>query len=247
MIVRPIKTSQFLENQSLIECITHSIPTIKENSIIVITSKIVSLSQGKTKKFHSKAEKINIIKEESDWYIHETESQYGVILTIKDNTLIANAGIDESNANDKLILWPDNLDRITNTLWSDLKKHYNLNHLGIIITDSRITPMRWGTIGVGLNWCGFKPLHNYIGTPDIYGRTLRMTKASHLDGLAATAVLVMGEGNEQTPLAIIEDIPFVQFCNTPTTQQERESLCIEKENDMYSPILTAAKWQKGGK
>ncbi len=247
MNVSAIKTPLFKESHSVFECIIHSIPSMKENSIVVITSKIISLSQCKTAKFQTKEEKIKIIKEEADWYIHETESQYGVILTIKDNTLIANAGIDESNANDKLILWPDNLDRTTNILWSELRSHYNLKHLGVIVTDSRITPMRWGTIGVGLNWCGFKPLYNYIGTPDIYGRSLRMTKASHLDGLAAAAVLVMGEGNEQTPLAIIEDIPFVQFSETQTTQEERENLYIKKEDDMYAPVLTAANWLKGGK
>lgn len=37
-----------------------------------------------------------------------------------------------------------------------------------------------------------------------------MTKANIRDGMAA-AVLVMGEADEQTPLAVIEHVPFVAF------------------------------------
>lgn len=246
MIATPIKTSIFIENSSLFDFITTHIPTLQTQSIIVITSKIVGLSQGRTKPATTVEDKHDLIRKEADWYIDDTISQYGVILTIKNNILIASAGIDESNANQKLIMWPTNLPTVTEELWIQLKKYYNTNHLGILITDSRITPMRWGTIGVGLSWCGFSPLNNYINTPDIFGRKLRMTKASILDGLAASAVLVMGEGNEQTPLAVIEDVPFVTFTTTPPTEEDIKNLCIEREDDLFSPILTAAPWKKGG-
>jgi F420-0:gamma-glutamyl ligase len=38
-----------------------------------------------------------------------------------------------------------------------------------------------------------------------------MTKVNVADALAAAAVLVMGEGSEQTPLVVIGDVPFVTF------------------------------------
>ena len=49
----------------------------------------------------------------------------------------------------------------------------------------------------------------------------KVTKVDVVNALASAAVLVMGEGAEQTPLAVISDVPFVEFQNT---------LCGEKNN-----------------
>ena len=65
-----------------------------------------------------------------------------------------------------------------------------------------------------------------------------------IDGLAAAAVAVMGEGNEQTPLAIIRDVPFVAFRNEPPDQKEVDGLCISLKDDIYAPILTSVSWHK---
>lgn len=71
------------------------------------------------------------------------------------------------------------------------------------------------------------------------------TKANIADGLASSAVLVMGEGNEQTPLAIITEIPFVRFTRNSPTKQELSELPIDLRDDLYSKILTSVKWREG--
>ncbi len=56
----------------------------------------------------------------------------------------------------------------------------------------------------------------------------------------------MGEGNEQTPLAVIKNIPFVQFQDRNPTEEELDELKISLDDDLYAPLLKAVKWKKGG-
>ena len=93
---------------------------------------------------------------------------------------------------------------------------------------------------------GFSALNSYIGKPDIFGKPLKMTSASISDALGTAAVLVMGEGAEQTPLAVVEDIPFVKFLQRNPTKKELLKLKMPLEDDLYAPLLNAVKWRKGG-
>jgi len=121
------------------------------------------------------------------------------------------AGIDESNSNGFYILHPKDLQETANKIRIYLCKRFKLKNVGVLITDSKTTPLRWGTTGVALAHSGFLALNDYIDTPDIFGRKLKVTKVNISDGLAAAAVLVIGEGREQTPLAIISETASVKF------------------------------------
>jgi dihydrofolate synthase / folylpolyglutamate synthase len=246
MRVHAVRTTPITDQQDILQLIDHVVPSLQEKSILAVTSKIVSISEGRTLPVAG-TDKDAVIETEADWYLPRSSSKYNIMITIKDSIIIGAAGIDESNGNDNYILWPKNPYQTAQNIWSHLREKHQLQELGVIITDSRNTPTRWGTLGVGIAYCGFEPLKNYIGTPDIFGRALIMTKASILDGLAASAVLVMGEGNEQTPLAIIEDVPHVQFQPRPPTEEEKQALCIEKEDDLFEPLLKTAPWNKGKK
>jgi F420-0:gamma-glutamyl ligase len=74
---------------------------------------------------------------------------------------------------------------------------------------------------------------------------MEVTKANILDGLAAAAVAVMGEGSEQTPIAVIRDTPFVTFVERPPSEKEINDMRIPLELDLYAPILSSVSWQKG--
>jgi F420-0:gamma-glutamyl ligase len=99
---------------------------------------------------------------------------------------------------------------------------------------------------VALAHSGFAALNDYAGHPDVFGRPLAVTKANVRDGLAAAAVLAMGEADEQTPLAVIDDLPFVTFQERDPTNEELVDLRISLEDDLYAPLLTRAPWQIGG-
>ena len=123
-------------------------------------------------------------------------------------------------------------------IWVYLRKKHHIKNLGVIITDSNITPLRAGVTGIAIGWCGFKPIYDYIGEKDIYGYTIKVTQINLLDNLATAATLNMGEGGEQTPIAIMNKLPKkILFQNrAPTKQEERETFIIP-ENDLFSTLL----------
>lgn len=248
MTVTSYKTKKITSGDTLHEILDTYLPKLEEKSVVVITSKIVSICQGNIVKDDGAVDKVTLIKQEADeYYIDDNlTAHFGVLIpTIKEGRLIANAGVDESNANGYFILWPNQVQQTAEELWKFLRESRHIKELGIIVTDSRLVPLVWGTQGVGIAWCGFYPLQNYIGKPDIYQRPLRMTQKGVLDGLASAAVVVMGEGNEQTPLAVITDVPFVPFQDHIPTAEEKNALALTKEKDIYGKLLISVPWIKG--
>jgi len=248
MLIKAIKTRAFLPpKDDLFSLIKESFSNIKlkEKTIIVVTSKIVSIWQGRCLRIDSIKNKDDLIKKEADFYLERKTVPMGyVMLTIKNNLLIPTAGIDESNGNGYFVLWPKNPFLAAKEIYNFIKKNYHLNKFGIIITDSHCTPTRWGTTGISIAHYGFYPLKDYRGTPDIFGRIMKITQSNIADSLAAAAVFTMGEGSEQTPMAIIEDFNSVKFEEfDPTISNPLE---INRDEDIYAPLLKAIKWKKGG-
>lgn len=228
MLIHPIKTRIFRENENLIDFVVEHIPSLKERSVLVITSKIVSLYEGRTDKDTSIENKIRLIKKESELALL---TKY-VWLTIRQNLIMPNAGIDESNADGKLILLPEDSFKSALKIQKALKKKYRVKNLGIILSDSRLLPMRNGTVGVTLGYAGIKGKKDYRGKKDLFGRKFKFSQTDIADSLASSAVFVMGEGSESIPLAVIEDAPvvFVKKVN-------RKELMIDIKKDIYLPLF----------
>src|SRR3989344_2472484 len=224
MKVRPIKTRIFKEGESLPLFVYEHIKSLQEGSIIVVTSKIIALSEKRTAVAENPGTKDTLIHSESDFAVR---TKY-VWLTLKDGMLMASAGIDESNANGKLILLPKDSFKTASELRKALKRKYKIKKLGVLVTDSRTMPLRAGVIGVALGYAGFKGARDYRGKPDIFKRKFIFSRTNVADSLATTAVLVMGEGNEQQPLAIIQQAP-VEFCE----KTNRKELIIDPADDVH--------------
>lgn len=225
MIVVPIKTRIFKENESLEAFVIEYVPTLSDGTILVVTSKIVALAEGRTAAVEDREK---IIEAESELVIRTKYTW----LTIKDGTVMASAGVDESNADGKLVLLPKDSFEAADVLRAKLLRHYGLKNLGILITDSRILPLRAGVVGVALGYAGFKGIRDYRGTDDIFGRKLQLSRTDIADGLATAAVLEMGEGAEQQPLCVIEKAP-VEFVE----KIDRTELHIDIEDDLYRPLF----------
>ena len=228
MKVQSIKTRIFKENENLFDFILKYIPKVKERDIIVITSKIVALSEGRTAVFKTEKEKEKIIKAESS-FAFKTKF---VWLTIKDQMVMANAGIDESNANGKIVLLPKNSFSTAQVICNRLKKFYKIKNLGVIISDSAIFPMRTGVLGSAIGYAGFQGVKEYIGKKDIFGRKLEFSSTNLADSLATTATVCMGEGDEQRPLAVIKDAPVVFI-----KKIKSDEISINPKEDMFFPMI----------
>ena len=228
MRIKVIKTRIFRENEDLLSFILKYVKKLPEKSVLVVTSKIVALAEGRTVEFINEKQKTELIKRESDFAVKTKV----VWMTIKDGMVLASAGIDESNANGRLILLPRNSFKSAEFLRKKIMQKFRLKSLGVIVTDSRLMPMRAGALGIALGYSGFKGIRNYIGKKDIFGRVLKISKTNIADSLATSAVLCMGEGKEQQPLALIKDAPVI-FSNNI----KKGEIIIDAKKDIYCPLF----------
>lgn len=246
MIVRPIKTRKVVAGSgSLTQLLDEYLTELKEGSVVAITSKVAAICEGRVVPIGS-IEKDELVKNEADYYLPSKLSRYGFSFTIAHNTLIPMAGIDESNGNGNYVLWPKDPQKTANDARRHLNKKFGLKKIGVVITDSTARPLHWGTEGVAVSYSGFSPTNNYVGQKDLFGRTFKVSKSNIADSLAVAAVLVMGEGTEQTPIAVVEDIPFVDFQDRDPLKEELESFYISHlDDDLFELFLNNMGWQEG--
>lgn len=246
MNVTAIRTDKILPQNppSLTDFLDVYITGLAENSVVAIASKVVAICEGRVVPVEG-TDKDELIKQETSLYLPRETNPYRVTLSVTHNLLVAAGGVDESNSGDYYVLWPKDKQASANAIREHLAAKFNLKNVGVVITDSTTRPFQWGTTGLGIAHSGFKALKNYIGTQDIFGRELLFQQNNIMNGLAAAAVLLMGEGNEQQPLVIITDVSFVTFEPHNPTQEDLDKLNISLEEDVYSPLLNSVPWQKG--
>jgi coenzyme F420-0:L-glutamate ligase/coenzyme F420-1:gamma-L-glutamate ligase len=143
--------------------------------------------------------------------------------------LIANAGLDQSNAGEgHAIGWPRNPQLSADLLQRSLSQilmqrvmensHSNAQYvatprltiektpdIAVIVSDSCCSPRRRGVTAMALAVAGLEPIMDRSGEEDLFGRALRLTSEAVADQLATAANTVMGNGAECTPAAVIRD------------------------------------------
>jgi coenzyme F420-0:L-glutamate ligase/coenzyme F420-1:gamma-L-glutamate ligase len=194
--------------------------SVRDGDVFVVASKIVSYEQSRIVKLSDitasnaarvQAKKYAVSAELMELICREADVIYGgvehAILTLKDGMLTVNAGIDNKNSPlGHVTLWPERL-----RSWVDQFRlklvHYYSRKVGTLVTDSSCMPMRIGTVGVALAASGFKPTFDYRGSGDLYDKEIIITQHALAQSIATAAHLVMGEGSERTPIALVRGAP----------------------------------------
>lgn len=227
----------------LFSALTNSKFTVKDGDIVAVSSKVMSIHEGRTLPSSSEVNKDQLAKVEAEKYIERPRmGTLKPLFTISRKTLISVSGIDESNANGHFILYPKDPMKSARNVERWIKKTYKVSKIGVIITDSRSVPLRRGAIGFALSYSGFNPLKDYRDTKDIFGRNFTVEVANIADSLAAAAVLEMGEGAEQTPVATISNAQNVQF----TAKTYSKAFFVKPEEDLFNLFWRKMDWKKGG-
>jgi len=234
MQVEGIKSQIISESDDLIDAITKALKKskkrLKEKDILCISSKVLSVSQGRIIDCKNEKEFDKLCKKEADIFLKGNKAH----LTIKNGFFIPNSGIDKSNApKGKVILMPKNLWKSAEYIRKTLKKHFKLRNLGIIIIDSTCVPLRQGTVGIALSYAGFSGVESNINKKDIFGKKLKITKKAVADSLSSAANLIMGEANEKIPFVIMKNAPAL-FTNKKASSREVK---MHHKNDIFKPIL----------
>jgi F420-0:gamma-glutamyl ligase len=245
--VTPLKTAKITPNAtSIFELLERSFNSLPERSVVVVSSKLVSLCEGNVVPL-GEVSREELIVQEAEKYLPKEHSKYGHHFTIRDHTVIGGAGIDESNGDEHFVLWPRDAQKTANDIRKILAGHFGVKEIGVVIVDSTSQLMRRGTNGIALAHSGFLALNDYRGRQDLFGKEMHFSMANVSGGLAAAAVLTMGEGDEQTPLCLIEDVPFVEFQQRDPNAEELAELNISLEDDLFAPFLQGVPWKDGAK
>jgi len=196
---------------------------LEDGDILVVSSKYAAVSEGRMielskisvgEKAKSISEKYDLDPALAQLILDESEFVFGgipgFVLSLTRGTLAPNAGYDKSNVpKGWVIQYPKDPFATAHALREHLLERANsdgkgrINRLGVILSDSRVTPTRLGTVGVAVSYSGIKPTLDMRGTTDLLGNTLVVTLRGVADQLATTAQLVMGESNEGRPIVII--------------------------------------------
>ena len=122
MLITPLKTRILVPpKDNLLTAIQEALPNIPENSILAVTSKVVSIHEGRCVKATTKdAEDILAIRHATRYIPRGAMKGRPVLHTITQGLLMPSAGIDSMNG--YTILWPQNPTKTAQTLWKWAKK-----------------------------------------------------------------------------------------------------------------------------
>lgn len=219
--VIPIKTDLIKPNANFFEVLTRNLIAnnieLKNKDILVVAESVLATMQGRiidlqniepsekalelAREYEMDARYVEVIIKESDKIYGGVKN---VLLCKKEGNLLANAGVDQSNAPlNHVVLLPD-LDNIVD-LRREIENHFEIK-IGLIVADSRTQALRRGVIGLALATTGFEPVESFIGRKDLYGKELKFTYRALADDIACAAQIEMGESDESIPFVIVRGI-----------------------------------------
>ncbi len=213
---------------------------LSEGDIVVIKSKIVSKAEGwlaraedvEPSVFATSAAELTgrephymeLVLRES---VRIVRMGPGVVISeTKHGFVLANAGVDGSNAgNGVYALLPENPDASAARIRARLFEAFGVN-AAVIISDTFGRPWREGQCDLAVGICGIAALRDETGSKDGFGNVLRYTKAAVADELASAAELVCGKTNG-IPAALIRGYEF------EARESAIDEVIMPKERDLF--------------
>jgi coenzyme F420-0:L-glutamate ligase/coenzyme F420-1:gamma-L-glutamate ligase len=147
--------------------------------------------------------------------------------------VVANAGVDQSNASGRVILLPQDPDATAARLRSELG-------IAVVISDSFGRPFRLGTVGTAIGSAGLPPVADLRGRRDLSGRALEQTFTAFADQIAAVGDLVAGQADEGRGAVLVRGLRF------PSSDDGAAALCRRPADDLYATPHLGPGWGSGG-
>ena len=210
----------------LIAALEQSSLAPRNQDILAVTQKIVSKAEGRyldltTVEPSLRARELAAATKKDPHLVEAILSESTEVLRAAPNVLIAatrhgivlaNAGIDQSNleAEDhgrRVLLLPQDPDTSARRIKDRIDAHFQVD-IGVIVTDSAGRAWRLGTVGLAIGAAGVPALLDLRGEKDMTGRPLEVTEVGFADGVAAAAVLMMGEAAEGWPAALVRGMTW---------------------------------------
>ena len=178
--------------------------TLRDGDILVVTSKIVSKSEGRQVPV---ADREKAIAADTVRVVAERVHPGGVtqIVETRHGLIMAAAGIDTSNVPEGVALrLPEDPDASARALCAGLRARLGVL-LGIVITDTFGRPWRVGQTDIAIGAAGIIVSDDLRGGVDANGRPLQVTITVLADELAGAADLVKGKATG-IPVAVVRGL-----------------------------------------
>lgn len=193
----------------LLDALDAQSESLVEHDLIVVTSKVVSKSEGRVVPYDGteehkvalvEAEAVRVLRRRGTLRITETAHGY----------VNANAGVDLSNADaGTAVLLPQDPDRSARRLRAEIRRRRHVD-VAVVITDTFGRVWRNGVTDVALGSAGLRPVLDLRGTTDANGRLLEATEVAIADEIAGAANLVLGK-DQGTPFALLRGLDESYF------------------------------------
>ncbi len=229
MIARGIPTRRIEAGDDLFFVFCESLGGIlEEDSIIVITSKILSVAENSVQNFYSEEEFFQIVESEADAVLARKGKFW---LTEKQGLLLPNAGIDRSNAPPHTaILLPRDSAKFSRDFRHQLCAHFGISRCGVLVVDSRVVSRRLGISGIALGWSGFCGVSDERGKKDLFGKELSVSFLAVADNIASFAQIFFGQSGEQTPFVLLEKCEKIHFTDLA---QDPQIAIVSEHDDLF--------------
>ena len=201
---------------------------VADGDIFVVTSKIVSKSEGRVVAATSRDE---LIDSESVRTLATkvTEKNTTRIVETAHGLVMAAAGIDASNVDAGfVVLLPLDPDASASVLRTAIEHRLGVR-IAVIITDTMGRAWRNGLTDNAIGVAGLDALDDHTGRQDAHGRTLEMTVVATADEIASAADLVKGKSRSM-PVAIVRGLSSVV---TDTDGPGARSLVRPRADDLF--------------
>jgi coenzyme F420-0:L-glutamate ligase / coenzyme F420-1:gamma-L-glutamate ligase len=199
---------------------------IREKDVLVVGQKAVSKAEGRlvnlgsvrpskralviARKTGRKPEFVQIVLNDSKKVVRA--DKMALIVTTKRGWTCLNAGVDKSNVkgDQNYALLPTNPDASARKIRNRIRRLTGKS-IGVIVTDTHSRPFRLGQVEETIGIAGLKPHADYRGQTDLFGYHLKFKNVALADEVAGAAELVMGQGREAIPAAIVRGLRRVRF------------------------------------
>lgn len=220
-IIPVVINKEIKRDDDLAKIFTSSYKGLLDGDVIVISQKVVSKQEGRlvelanvipsllavgiAAEYEKDPKLIEIILSETKRIIRM--ENHIIISETRHGFICANAGVDESNLpHGFAAMLPENPDKSASNFHTKLEEITG-KKIAVLIADTFGRPFREGQTNCAIGVSGIKPINDYVGTKDTFGRILRITAIAEADELCSAAELVMKK-TKNCPFAIIRNFDF---------------------------------------
>ncbi|HZY93592.1 MAG TPA: coenzyme F420-0:L-glutamate ligase [Candidatus Bathyarchaeia archaeon] len=222
--------------------------SMRNGDVLVIGQKAVSKVEGRvvdidkvkpsreatrlSKSTKKRPEFIQVVLNDAKKVLKADENAF-IVLT-RNGSVCLNGGADKSNikGDSMYALLPHDSDGSARRLRDRIGKITG-KVVGVIISDTRSRPFRLGQVEEAIGVAGLKPLVDYRGQSDLFGYQLQFKNVNVADELASAAELVMGQGREMTPAALIRGLPRITIGGRGSSKD----LTVSASEDLFGGTL----------